>query len=470
MEFLDRKKEIDRLNRALGLKDCHLIVLWGRRRIGKTRLLIEWIQNNDGLYWTADESAPSVQRHYFAQALDAKFPGFSEVNYPDWDALLRRLTHEAQNKKWTGPLIIDEFPYLVNSAKELPSIFQRWIDHEVKTANLTVILSGSSQTMMQGLVTDYNSPLYGRAHELFKLSALPIGYIGPGLDLEEDYNKMLEAYSIWGGIPKYWELAKPYKENIEKSACELILDPQSSLHNEPNKLLLEEIPSAITLRPLLDAIGMGAHRISEIAGRLNQLSTSLARPISRLQDLDLVKKEIPFGENEKTSKTSLYKIKDPFFRFWFQVVASRKSLLINCTNQVRSAIFRQFLPSLAAQTWEDVCLEIFSHFDPLDQGIDWLPAKRFWRGNGPEWDIVTQSIDGQYLFLGEVKWKSTPINEKFILQTIQELKNKGIPSFKFKAPPIVHYCVFTPDSPLIMPDLEENIHIITTKQVINRLN
>ena len=162
MEFLDRKKEMDRLNKSLKFNEGNLIVIWGRRRIGKTRLLIEWIQKNNGLYWTADESSSAVQRNYFAQNLNTLFPGFSDVEYPNWDALLRRIASEAKTKKWRGPLVIDELPYLVNAAKELPSILQRWIDHEAKAAGLTVVLSGSSQSMMQGLVTDYNAPLYGR--------------------------------------------------------------------------------------------------------------------------------------------------------------------------------------------------------------------------------------------------------------------------------------------------------------------
>lgn len=467
MEFLDRKKEMDRLNKSLKFNEGNLIVIWGRRRIGKTRLLIEWIQKNNGLYWTADESSSAVQRNYFAQNLNTLFPGFSDVEYPNWDALLRRIASEAKTKKWRGPLVIDELPYLVNAAKELPSILQRWIDHEAKAAGLTVVLSGSSQSMMQGLVTDYNAPLYGRAHELFKLDPLPIGYIGQALDIKS-CNQMVEAYTLWGGVPKYWELAKAYKKNIMQSACQLILDPHSSLYNEPSKLLLEEIPSAIVLRPILDAIGMGMHRISEIAARLGQPATSLARPIARLQDLDLVTKEIPFGENEKSSKTTLYKIKDPFFRFWFQVVASKKSMLLDCTDKVREGIFKKHFPHLVSQTWEDICLKAFSQFDPLNLSIDWLPAKRFWKGNGPEWDVVTQSLDEKNLLIGEVKWKTTAITETFVNKTIKALKAKGRPPLKLNENTKVHYCIFLPDGELKKQKFGDNIHVITAVDLIPR--
>src|SRR5687768_376863 len=122
MRFFDREEESGRLDRLLARETAGFAVLVGRRRIGKTRILLEWTHRVGGLYTVADESAPDVQRRYLAQAIAARFPGFAAVEYPDWDALLGRLAAEAKSAGWRGPLVIDELPYLVAASPELPSV------------------------------------------------------------------------------------------------------------------------------------------------------------------------------------------------------------------------------------------------------------------------------------------------------------------------------------------------------------
>lgn len=459
---------MERLDDCYQSSDGGLIVIWGRRRIGKTRLLIEWIKKHNGLYWVADESSPEIQRKFFSQALEEQFPGFSEVEYSNWDILLKRLTQEAIQKSWRGPLIIDEFPYLVSAAKELPSIFQRWIDHEAKSGRLIVVLSGSSQSMMQGMVLDHNAPLYGRAKELFKLNPLPVGYIGEALDIQS-VRRQIEAYGFWGGIPRYWELASPYKGDIVKSVCKLVLNPLGPLHQEPYSLLLEEVPSAISLRPILDIIGMGAHRLTEIASRLNQPVTSLSRPINRLQELGFVMREIPFGESEKSSKKALYKIKDPFFRFWFRVVASRRGMLADSNDELREQIVNEQMPFIVSQIWEELCLQGVSKIKNLAGINHWMPAKRFWKGNGPEWDIVSQSVDKKALLLGEAKWIEGPVTEKFIQEVIANLLQKGIPDLQINEGSEIKYCIFVPELPDKKVNYRSNIFLIDAGMIIESM-
>lgn len=324
MQFINRQQEMRRLDRLVSLKGGAVAVVWGRRRLGKTRLLLEWTQKHGGIYFTADESTPSVQRKYFALALDEIFPGFSDVEYPDWSILLKRLAKSALEIKWRGPLIIDELPYLVVESPELPSVMQRFIDHEAREAGLIIALCGSSQRMMQGIVLDASAPLYGRAQELIKLAPISVAYLGEALEIA-DARSIIEYYSIWGGIPRYWELLVNCEGTFFEKIDQLVLDPMGPLNDEPHRLLLEEDPPAINLRPILDAIGLGATRLSEIGTKIGQPATSLGRPIQRLIALDLIERELPFGVNEQHSKRTLYKIKDPFVRFWFEVVAPRRS-------------------------------------------------------------------------------------------------------------------------------------------------
>ena len=126
MIFLDRIDELQRLGALAARRQGGLAVLFGRRRIGKTRILLEWSRGTGGLYTVADESTPDVQRRYFARAVAERLPGFANVVYEDWDALLTRLARDARRESWQGPLIFDELPYLVSASPELPSVMQRW--------------------------------------------------------------------------------------------------------------------------------------------------------------------------------------------------------------------------------------------------------------------------------------------------------------------------------------------------------
>src|SRR5262249_14039982 len=136
---------------------------------------------------------------------------------------------------------------------------------------------------------------------------------------------------------------------------DLLLDPSGALHHEPDRLLLEETPAALEVRPLLDAIGLGAHRVSEIAARLGRPATSLARPLSRLTEMGLVRREVPFAELEQRSKKSLYRLSDPFFRMWFRVVAPRRGLLATASPSVRRKQLEQQIGVLLGQAWDELC-------------------------------------------------------------------------------------------------------------------
>ncbi|MFW6288809.1 MAG: ATP-binding protein [Spirochaetota bacterium] len=444
MTFLDRSRELARLRRGLETDEAWLCVLWGRRRVGKSRLLIEWLKDTGGMYFVADQSAAPLQRSYFAATVATRLPRFDDVTYPDWRSVLDRLAAEARALEWAGPLVIDELPYLVTSDPSLPSVLQNWIDNAAKQSGLKVVLSGSSQRMMQGLVLDASAPLFGRATESFQLKPLPPGFIGDGLGLE-DAREMISAYAVWGGTPRYWELARPYGPDTEGAIDSLVLDPLGPLHQEPDRLLLEETPSAATLRPLLDVIGSGAHRMSEIAGRLGQPATSLARPLSRLQELGLVRRETPFGVPARSSKKALYVIDDPFIRMWARVVAPHRSMLATATRSARLALWDRYRRTLLAQTWEELCRRSVPGLSTVSPDADWSPAGRHWKGNDPEFDVVAESLDGEQLLIGEVKWSENPATTVDLQSTYRNLISKDMPSGLAADRRKIHYVVFVPE-------------------------
>jgi AAA+ ATPase superfamily predicted ATPase len=408
MRFVDRIEELDRLDRLATGDHGGLAVIYGRRRIGKTRLLLEWSERRGGLYTVADQSAPEIQRRYVAEAIAQRLPGFADVDYRDWRGLLDRLAREADAGGFRGPLIFDELPYLVLSSPELPSILQRWLDHQAKEARLAIAVAGSSQRMMQGLVLAGDAPLYGRAREILQVSALAPEHLGE-VFAPAGSRELVEIYTAWGGVPRYWELAADLDGGLRSRIEALVLDPLGPLHREPDRLLIEELPPAVETRPVLDAIGAGAHRVSEIAGRIGRAATSLWRPLDRLIGMGLVRREVPFGESEKKSRRSLYKIDDPFSRFWFRVVAPHRGQLAAGTVDTRLAILDRFWDPLVAQAWEELCRRQIPRLDgrtPLGAIGPWGPAARWWKGNLPEWDLVAESIDGERLLLGEAKWSA----------------------------------------------------------------
>jgi AAA+ ATPase superfamily predicted ATPase len=430
MRFLNRVQEMARLDHLMARRGGGLVVVYGRRRLGKTRLLLEWTARHGGLYTVADLSSADVQRRYFARSVATRLPGFADVEYPDWRSLLSRLAREARLARWRGPLVFDELPYLVLSSPELPSILQQWNDHEARDMRLVVALAGSSQRMMQGLVLSAADPLYGRATEILELQPLDGSYLGAAFGRLTPA-ALVESYAAWGGVPRYWELAVEERGTPISRVERIVLDPLGPLHREPDRILIEEVPSALEVRPVLDAIGAGAHRVSEIAARIGRPATSISRPLERLLGMGLVRREIPFAEPEKKSRRSLYKIDDPFFRLWFRVVAPYRGVLASSGRPARVELLTRFWPQLVSMAWEDLCrkrLPFLHPRTPLGELGPWRPPSRWWRGEMPEWDIVAESAAGRRLLLGECRWSSRLLTPASTEKLAREVFSRAFPA------------------------------------------
>ena len=404
MRFVDRQEEVARLERLAKAKSGGFAALWGRRRIGKSEILKAWCRRFGGIYSVADQSSASVQRETFALTLSKRFPGFADVVYPSWKSLFAALTQRAAAVGWHGPLAMDEFPYWVESDASLLSQLQNWVDQEKSRKGIVSAIAGSVQHTMQGLVLDADSPLYGRVDEKIKLEPIGIGYVREALGLGSAQDAV-KAYAIWGGVPRYWVAAERFGNDLDAALDELVFNPLGVFHEEPTSLLQSEIPSAISLRPYLDIIGIGANRVSEIAARLGVAATSMSRPLTRLIEIGLVKREVPFGESERNSKKSLYKVSDPFCLFWFSVMAKRRSVFDMVPAKVRMGIWRSCREHVFATAWEEIARSGVMGCSKLSDlaGNDgyWLPAGRWWQGEAQEWDVVSVNGNGDRILLGD---------------------------------------------------------------------
>ncbi len=414
LPFLNRSREIAKLERALNSSEPAFIVIYGRRRCGKSTLLQHISREND-IYFLADTQEAPLQIKSLAIEIGRQISGFDQAIYPSWNILFKAVQNQARPGT---TLILDEFPYLVQKSPELPSIIQKQIDSRDNKINL--VICGSSQRMMQGLVMDGSAPLYGRALEIIKLRPLEAGWLPVALNY--DPITAIEAYSIWGGIPRYWELAKQFPD--KETACkELVLDRDGVLHDEPMRLLLDDMRGAGQPHSILGLIAGGANRISEIAGRLGKPATSLTRPLTNLIQLGYIKREIPFGENPKSSKKTLYRLKDPFLQFWYRIVMPNYSLLEQGLTDAVLANSKQLTNSQTAEIWEELSRKSTTQLEI--NGCRWKPASRWWGkgldGNIMELDLVAESIDGQSILFGEAKWE----NKTNVQRTLNKLQKQA---------------------------------------------
>ena len=398
MEFVDRIDEQRRLHQALhSEKPSSLVVVYGRRRLGKSTLIKKVFQEED-VYFMADNSDASQQRRLLAKTLSYKFAGFDKVEYPDWESLFIQLNYRTESH---FALCIDEFPFLVKVDNTLPSILQKLID--TKSLKYAILLCGSSQQMMQGLVLDAAEPLYGRADTILQLAPIKVKFLQEVL--HTDAVSTIEEYSIWGGVPRYWELREK-EESMMEAVKYHVLDVNGTLYEEPTRLFMDDLTQTTLSSTLLSLIGNGVNRLSEIAGKMGKVSTELSRPLGKLISLGFVERDIPFGESPRSTKRSIYKVADPFMSFFYRYVIPNRSLIGLGRSEMVCRLIESSLSEFVGARWEILCRHAVS--GNVIDGTIWNVAGRWWgsvsRDKSVELDVVAESQDKKRVLIGECKW------------------------------------------------------------------
>lgn len=401
MNFVDRIEETARLRDALSREKSSLVVVYGRRRLGKSTLIKRVLLDSD-VYFLADRSEGQHQRTLLAKVVAQVFPDFDKLTYPDWESLFRAVNYRT-DKRFT--LCLDEYPYLVEQSPELPSVLQKLVDEKQLKYNL--VLCGSSQNMMYGLFLDSTAPLYGRADEIMRLTPIRLPYIQEALNL--DAVSAVEEYAVWGGVPRYWEL-RENRNSLSDALWHNILSINGTLYEEPIKLFQDDVKDIVKTSTIMSYIGSGANRLSEIAARCNEPATNLSRPLKKLIDLGFLEKDVPFGIDEKNAKKSLYKIADSFMAFYYQFVVPNRSFIeLGRRLPLEQALAAHF-SEYVSMHWEKLCRDAVT--GNMVNGIVYGKAKRWW---GPllnedkkpeqiEIDVMAESLDKKYLLVGECKW------------------------------------------------------------------
>lgn len=416
MKFVDRIEEKKRLETALRSESPSLVVVYGRRRLGKSTLIRKVLSSSD-VYYMADQTEPSHQVALLAKEIGLLFEGFDHVIYPDWHSLFEALNIRT-SERFT--LCLDEFPYLAKSSPELPALMQKLVDS--KKLKYNIIICGSSQQLMKGLTLDSSAPLYGRASQILKLAPIHIKYFQEVLECSA--SQAVEEYAVWGGVPRYWEI-RLQSNSLQEAIMYNLLNAQGTLYEEPFRLFIDDMRDIVQASTLLSLIGNGANRLSEIAVRANKPATSLSGPLEKLISLGYLEREIPFGESPRNSKKGLYKVADPFMDYYFRFVVPNRSLIeLGRIDAVMEEVSQRF-NSYVSWYWEILCRRAIS--GQIIMGKRYGLASRWWgnisRDEQLEIDVIALSADGKSLLVGECKW-SEDTNTERLLRILSEKAGK----------------------------------------------
>ena len=412
MDFIGRTSELATLNAELE-RSSGFVVIYGRRRVGKTTLIKEFIKDKRAFYFlaTPESEAQSMKRFAGVLSRTPKNPMLSKVTFTDWLDLFQVVADDHPDEKKV--LVIDEFPYLVKTNPDFPSILQNAWDEVLKDHNVMLVLCGSLISMMKKHALAYDSPLYGRRTAQIRLMPLQFTDVYAAQNLS--FEQAVEQYAITGGVPKYMEFFQtdePLVEQIRR----VVLSKNGFLYEEPDFLLNEEVQTPINYFSVLKAISDGNHKLSKIGMTMEQDTSAITPYLKTLIDLGFVIKNVPITEkNPERSRKSLYYVSDNFIRFWFRYVYPFKGELELDNQQiVLDEMGKDFKQKFVAFAYESICRNIFAELCRKRQ-IDFAPSRigSYWRNdNEGDTEIDVAAVDNQHkrLFLGECKYHAKPVD------------------------------------------------------------
>lgn len=421
--FVGRKKELKSLATHYESNQFQFAVIYGRRRIGKTALINEFLDNKKAIYFTAIEENASDNLKRFSQAInhfvDPQINSFS--SFSSFEAAFRQIAEIAQKERVI--LVIDEYPYLAQAYPAVSLMLQSYIDQYYQQTNMFLILCGSSMSFMEYQVLGYKSPLYGRRTVQYKLQPFTLK---EAQEMLPNYSK-LDAFrinSVMGGIPKYLSLVSD-KLDVMTNIENTFLNTDSVLFEEPDNLLKQELRDPATYNSVINAVASGASKSSKIATKAHVASGVISNYLRNLISLGIIAKKVPVTEQDNPqTKRTLYYIKDGMFRFWYTFVSKNISLIeMGYTKPVIEQIEQGFSDFLGP-SFEELSQEyLWQHM--MDKQIvpEYFRLLGYWWGTDQrirqkvEMDIVGISVDNLAGFFGECKWKNEPISRS-VLETL----------------------------------------------------
>lgn len=417
-DFVGRSRELEVLDALWRSPKAMLLILYGRRRVGKTRLLTHWLNRypGQGLYWVAEPTSSLTQLRSFSQAImsfmDPEIDIPPDFTYASWELALRQLARHAQNKRIA--LFIDEVTYLIDVDPEFVGMLQKIWDHWLSDANLMLVLSGSQMGIMRRHLLDYDAPLYGRATAQMQLPPLPYGATAeffPNYDAAD----RVALYAMWGGVPAYWERLDA-EQSVLENLRQIILPAHSWMVDESRILLSDFITDMHNYVGILRAIADGQQTMGAIAKRTGLASGKGSFYLSVLRDTGFVAREVPVSHRDREdSRSGRYVVTDPYLRFFYRFISANQSKL--ALGQIRPLLdqIEEDMPAfIEANTWQELCrqwLLLAGANDAIPVAIDEVGSE--WAG-GQSIDVVGVGSGDEKVVIGDCFWSDGPVGPEAI--------------------------------------------------------
>ncbi|RLG15214.1 MAG: ATP-binding protein [Candidatus Nanohalarchaeota archaeon] len=409
-KFINRKEELSGLESLWDSNKAQFVVVYGRRRVGKTELIKRFAKDKTAIYFLAKLESEKEQLHDLSSVLADAFNDAVIKNSPmtSWESIFEYLYR--QDKKIV--FVIDEFPNIVQSPRIL-SVMQQYWDEKLKNTKIYLILCGSSLSMMEKYIFDYKTPIYGRRTYDLKLPPLKLKDISeffPAIGIEET----IRIYSVLGGTPSY---LLEYKGTLDNTLINIV-NKRSFLYREPEFVLREEVNEPRYFMSILHAISTGLNTVGEIVNYTGIDRGIIGKYISILIDLDMVEKEISITDTWKSRKGN-YFLKDNFFNFWFRFIYSNMGQLEYNPDFFIPGFKKNFNTYLGF-TFEKVCKEFLVENSKLLPGF--TKMGRWWHKN-KQIDIVSLNEETKQILFTECKWKN--LKEKQAIRILKDLEEKS---------------------------------------------
>lgn len=436
MKFIGRKRELQALEHFYNTPEAGLMILFGRRRVGKTSLLTHFIENQrlvhnqevtGGFYWMATTHNEAYQLRDFSQALIRFDPRFHTVpspdfTFPDWEAAFNHLADAVSQMDTPQLVVIDEFTYLVRNNPALTSLIQKLWDHRLsKIDRLRLVLTGSLVGMMEREVISYQAPLYGRATSLLRLRPLPYASL---IELFPDRaaDERVAIYAATGGVPAYLNLFTRTGSFVTALQRECLI-PGSIMLGDPAVMLHEQLKEPQSFESILSSMANGYHKWGEIAKMAGVTETSLGHYLRILEELELIERRDPIFANPEGKKGQYY-IRDHFMQFYYRFLVPHLSKIDRgYLDVVVDQIYQDLRSFIGTYVFEELCREWTLaagaagqlSFDPEDVGSYWQQ----YRGQGVQLDVVAVNQRQKKLLIGECKWGKDTISRSILTDLIQ---------------------------------------------------
>lgn len=421
-EFKGRQRELTSLDELWAAPEASFLVLYGRRRVGKTRLLTHWLKHSSarGFYWVAEPTSSLDQLRSFSQALynyaNPSAPAPADFTYASWAQALQQAGNLSRQERLV--LIIDEFTYLLDNDPGLAGVLQNAWDHQLGEDNLFLILSGSHMGMMQRHILSYQAPLYGRATRRLKLQPFLYGattLFFPGYTADE----RIALYAVFGGIPSYWERIDASCSIMENIRSQLLTN-DNLMQAEPRLLLQDFVRDPNNYIAILRAIAADARTQKEISDYTGLPQGHVSKYASVLRDAGFVERRVPVTAG-KRSRLGRYHITDPYLRFYYRFLSTRQAqFALNIEEPALAEIQRHLPRFIGSHTWEEVSREWVlraSATGTLPFLVDRVGSA--W-ANDVQVDVVAINQSERTIALAECKWHSRPAGRT----VLQELAAK----------------------------------------------